>query len=227
MSDFPFDIVGFDLDGTLVNTSGDLGAAVNHALALAGRQPVPLDNIHEMVGGGAKMLLKQALERTGGMPADGFKPYYKALLAYYGEHVSVHSHPYEGCVEALEALAAMDVTLAVVTNKFESFARTLLGDLGLLGHFALLVGGDSLGKDADGQYRAKPMPDPLLHIRTECGGGPMAYIGDSSYDVDAAKAAGIPVLVAGWGYNDRPAGELGGDAVIRGFDELIPALKAL
>lgn len=227
MSDFPFDIVGFDLDGTLVDTSGDLGAAVNHALELAQRPPVPLDNIHEMVGGGAKMLLIEALERTGGIPEDGLKPYYKALLAYYGEHVSIHSRPYDGCVATLEALANMDVRLAVVTNKFESFARTLLGDLDLLRHFELLVGGDSLGKGPDGQYRAKPMPDPLLHIRDACGGGRMAYIGDSSYDVDAARAAGVPVLVAGWGYNDRPAHELGGNAVIRGFGELIAALRTV
>lgn len=227
MTDFPFATVGFDLDGTLVDTSGDLGAAVNFALAKAGHPPVPLDNIHEMVGGGAKMLLMDAFARSGGDPDDGFRPYYKALLEYYGGNVSVHSRPYPGCIEALDKLGAMGVKLAVVTNKFESFARQLLADLGLIDRFELVVGSDTLGKDAHGKYIAKPLPDPLWHIAKHCGGGRMAYIGDSSYDVDAARAADIPVVVAGWGFNDKPPEQLGGDRVIRHFDALIRTLRTL
>src|SRR3546814_20336161 len=72
MADFPFAAVGFDLDGTLLDTSRDLGTAVNHALALGGFNPVPLDSATHLIGGGAKVMLARAVEQQGGMPPDEF-----------------------------------------------------------------------------------------------------------------------------------------------------------
>jgi len=66
MTDFPFDIVGFDLDGTLVDTSGDLANALNHALADAGRPPLARDAVRTMIGGGARHMLMQGMASTGG-----------------------------------------------------------------------------------------------------------------------------------------------------------------
>lgn len=222
MAEFRFDIVGFDLDGTLLETHHDLGAAVNHALATGGFDPVPVEAIEELIGGGAKLMLKRAIDSRGGLPDEEFRVLYKALLAFYAEHNCVHTRPYPGAVAALDALAARGVRLALVTNKFESFARAILEKLDLARHFGVILGGDTLGKG-----RSKPAPDPLLEARARLGGGRFAYIGDSSYDVLSARAAGVPVVVAGYGYCDRPPAELGGDAVITGFDELIPALAAL
>ncbi|MGX7952160.1 HAD-IA family hydrolase [Tsuneonella sp. HG249] len=222
MAKFPFDIVGFDLDGTLLETHKDLGAAVNHALGVGGFEHVPVEGIEDLIGGGAKMMLKRVVESRGGLPDDEFRVLYKELLAFYAENNCVHTTPYPGASETLVALAARGVRLALVTNKFESFARAILTKLDLARHFEVILGGDTLGKG-----RSKPAPDPLFEARAQLGGGCFAYIGDSSYDVLSARAAGVPVIVAGYGYCDKPPADLGGDAVIMGFGELIPALERL
>lgn len=227
MSDFPFDAVGFDLDGTLLDTFRDLGTAVNHALELGGFDPVPVDSSKDLIGGGAKIMLARAVDAQGGLPEEEFRPLYKAMLAYYAEHNAVHSRPYPGALEALDALDAMGVKTAVVTNKFEEFARSILTQLGLVARFVTIIGGNSLGKGPDGTFIAKPAPDPVLAAREQCGGGRFVFVGDSSYDVAAARAAQVPVVVAAYGYCDKPAHELGGDAVIDSFGGLIPALRAL
>ncbi len=223
----PFDIVAFDLDGTLLDTHRDLGAAVNHALQLGGFDAVPVAQVESLIGGGAKIMLRGAIDAQGGLPDDEFRPLYKALLAYYAENNAVHTRPYPGAEDALDDLAARDIKLAVVTNKFESFAATILTQLGLADRFVTIIGGDSLGKDAGGKFRAKPQPDPIFEAIDRCGGGRCAFIGDSTYDMAAARAANVPVIAAAYGYCDKPAHELGADAVIAGFNELIPALARI
>lgn len=222
MTNFPFSAIGFDLDGTLLDTFRDLGAAVNYALDLGGFDPVPVGTSKDLIGGGAKIMLSRAVDAQGGMDKDAFKALYKKMLGYYAENNAVHSRPYPGVVEALDQFAAMDVRMAVVTNKFESFATDILTQLGLADRFVTIIGGDTMGKG-----NAKPAPDPVIEARKRCGGGSFAFVGDSSYDVDAAKGAGVPVVVAAYGYCDKPPQELGGDAVIERFGELIPALKTL
>lgn len=227
MAGFPFDIVAFDLDGTLLETHRDLGAAVNHALALGGFEPVPADSASDLIGGGAKIMLKQAVDAQGGLPDEEFRPLYKQMLAYYSENNAVHTRPYPGAAETLSALAQADVRMAVVTNKFEGFARQILTSLGLIDHFVGVIGGDSLGKDADGKYIAKPAPGPVLRAQEICGGGRIVFVGDSSYDVKAARAAGVPVVAAMYGYCDGTAEQLGADAAIDSLGGLIPALERL
>lgn len=220
MAHFPFDAVGFDLDGTLLDTHQDLGAAVNHALAEGGFQPVPVEHVESLIGGGAKLMLARALEEQGGVPHDEFRRLYKLLLAFYSEHNAVHTRPYPQVEDVLDALAERGARMSVVTNKFESFARDILGKLGLADRFATIIGGDTLGKG-----RAKPAPDPIHAAREACGGGRFVFVGDSSYDVMAAQAAGVPVIAAAYGYCDKPADELGADAVIGSFGELLPLLE--
>ncbi|WP_114520460.1 HAD family hydrolase [Altererythrobacter sp. ZODW24] len=222
MTKFPFDIVGFDLDGTLLDTHQDLGAAVNHALAIAGRPEVPIGQIEGLIGGGAKIMLKKALEDTGGIAEGEFRPLYKALLAYYSDNNAVHSRPYPGVVEALDALAERGVKMAVVTNKFESFATKILTELGLADRFETIIGGDTMGKG-----RAKPEPYPIIEMMKRLGGGRTVFIGDSSYDIAAAKAADVPSVAAAFGYCNKPPHELGADAIITGFDALIETLEGL
>lgn len=117
--------------------------------------------------------------------------------------------------------------MAVVTNKFEGFARDILTQLGLIDRFRAVIGGDTLGKDSSGNYRAKPLADPLCEAATRCRSSAMVFVGDSSYDVDAARAAKMPVVVAAYGYCDKPPHDLGGDAVIDSLEGLIPALHSL
>lgn len=227
MTDIPFDAIGFDLDGTLLDTFRDLGAAVNHALVLGGFEAVSVETSKDLIGGGAKIMLARAVEAQGGLPEDEFKRLYKAMLGYYEEHNAVHTVPYPGVREALAELAAKGVRMAVVTNKFEAFARNVLTQLNLIGAFETVIGGDSMGKGSDGKFLAKPHPAPVLKAQDLTGSGRFVFIGDSSYDVRAAKAAGVPVVAAAYGYCDAPPHDLGADAVIDSFDGLIPALAAL
>lgn len=226
-SDFPFDAIGFDLDGTLLDTFRDLGAAVNHALVLGGFAEVSVETSKDLIGGGAKIMLARAIEVQGGVPEDEFKRLYKAMLSYYEAHNAVHTAPYPGVREALAELAAKGVRMVVVTNKFEAFARNVLTQLDLIGRFEAVIGGDSMGKGADGQFLAKPHPAPVLAAREATGSGRFVFIGDSTYDVRAAKAAGVPVIAAAYGYCDAAPQDLGADAVIDSFAELIPALESL
>jgi len=223
MSDFPFDTIGFDLDGTLVDTAPDLCRAVNHALAAIGRAPVSEDTTRHLVGGGARAMLARALDRTGGAVDDAtFEQLHADLIAHYERHTSEHSAPYPGCLAALDALEARGCRLAVVTNKAEHLARKLLDELGMSHRFDCLIGGDTLGRE-----RAKPKRDMIDEALRRCGGTRFAMVGDSSFDVRAARAAEVPVVVLGIGYHDVPPEELGADALIGHFDELVGALEAL
>lgn len=227
MKTIPFDAIGFDLDGTLLDTFRDLGAAVNHALLLGGFQAVPLETSKDLIGGGAKIMLARALDAQGGVPADEFKRLYKAMLGYYEGHNAIYTAPYPQVRDVLAQLADQGIRMAVVTNKFEAFARSVLTQLDLIDQFETVIGGDTMGKGPDGQYLAKPHPAPVLKAHEVLGGGRFVFIGDSTYDVRAAKAAGVPVIAAAYGYCDGPPNELGADAVIDSFGDLIPALAAL
>ena len=222
MADFPFDIVAFDLDGTLLETHRDLGTAVNHALTVGGFATIPLESAQALIGGGAKMMLHKALGEQGGVSDEEFRRLYKALLAYYGEHYAVHTKPYPHAVTVLDELARRGVRLAIVTNKFESFARGVLGSLGLRDKFDAVIGGDTMGKG-----RAKPAPEPIFEAQARCGGGRTVFVGDSSYDRDAARAAKVPFVAACYGYCDKTPDEFEADATIDSLDQLVPVLERL
>lgn len=219
---FPFQIVGFDLDGTLLDTSGDLTAAVNFALAEAGRAPLTIEQVKPMIGGGAKHMLLQTLDATGGCDEDEAKRLYKLMLGFYEANLTVHTRPFPGAIEAVDALRAKGVRVGVVTNKFESFAAQVLHDLNLSEKFDTLIGGDTLGRG-----NAKPSAAPIHELIQRLGGGCTAFVGDSIYDMQAARNAGIPSVAVSFGFLLHPIDEMGADMVIDGFDELIPALERL
>lgn len=221
----PFDLVGFDLDGTLLDTSGDLGAALNHALGLAGRAPVSLAAARTYVGGGTRVMLERALAANGGpVPQEQFEALLPELVTYYEHHIADHTVIFPGVPAMLDSLAAQGVKLALVTNKLEHLAVKLLDALKLSHHFTTIIGGDTLGPG-----RAKPAPD-LLHLMVERSGLPdprAAYVGDTIYDTRAARAAGMPVVVVDFGFAQGPAQDLGADAIISHFDALIPTLAGM
>ncbi len=219
MTTHRFATIGFDLDGTLLDTSGDLGAAVNHALSLIGRPPVPREAVMGLIGGGARPMLSRALALTGG--ADGLDKdqLFAQLLAYYEANIAVHTALYPGAAEMLDALDASDTKIAVVTNKREPMARLLFEELGLTDRFACIIGA--------GTYPLKPAPDALHAMVAQCGGGAAAFVGDTTFDTRAARAAGLPSVAVSFGFCDAPPQLLEADAVIDHFDELIPALAAL
>ena len=222
MADFPFDIVAFDLDGTLLETHRDLGTAVNHALTLGGFAVVPIESATDLIGGGAKIMLRRAIDDQGGCDEGRFRELYKAMLGYYGEHYAVHTRPYPHAADALDYLRRRGVKLAVVTNKFERFAIGVLEALELRDRFDCVIGGDTLGKG-----KAKPNPDPIWAARDRLGGGRTAFVGDSTYDVKAGAAAGVPTIAVTYGYHDCSPLEMGADAVIDSLENLIHTLESI
>jgi len=223
MTDFPFRIVGFDLDGTLLDSGDDLGVALNHVLARLGRETVPLAEVRGLIGGGAKMLLERGLQRTGGLlPADEMRALHHELIDFYADNIAHHTRPFPGAEAMLDDLAARGVAVAVVTNKMERLAVALLDALNLSNRFATIIGGDTLGPG-----RSKPAPDLLLEMTRRLGEGPAAYVGDTTYDTRAAAAAGMPCVAVSFGFNDAPVATLGAAAVIDHFDALVPSLTSL
>jgi phosphoglycolate phosphatase len=224
MRDFPFKIVGFDLDGTLLDTHADLGMAVNHALTQIGRPAIPIGEVRDLIGGGARQMLHRALEITGGLlPDSQVSALHRELIRFYDAHIAVHTCLFPGGEAMLDELAARGVQLAVVTNKLEALASKVLDVLGLSPRFYTIIGGDTLGPK-----RAKPARDLLDEMIARAGSpGRAAYVGDTTYDTGAARAAGLPCVAVSFGFNDVAVDELGADAVIGHFDELVPVLETL
>ncbi len=218
-----FDGVVFDLDGTLVETAPDLCRALNHALAAAGRPPLPLDDVRLMVGEGARTLVQRGLAAAGDEPAeDEIESAVEALLATYWDHVADESAPFPGVVEVLEAFASAGTKMAVCTNKPIRLTEKLLRELDLRRWFDAVLGGDSLPV-------RKPHARHLLAALDLIGVSPgrAVMIGDSVNDVKLARNAGVPVVVVSFGYTVIPPRDLGADAVIDSFAELAGALARL
>ncbi|MEC3948923.1 HAD family hydrolase [Sphingobium sp. HWE2-09] len=219
MSSIPFDIVGFDLDGTLIDTSGDLAAAVNYAIGTIDRPPFPTASIHPFVGKGAKIMLARALDASGGYTADTLDALLPILLDYYEQNLAIHSVPYPGLLDAMDALTAAGVKLAICTNKAERFTLPLMRQIGLSDRFAAIVGGDTVGV-------AKPDPAPIHEMIARAGGGRTIFIGDTINDIAGARNAGIPSIAVSFGFLDGPVDNLDADAVIDHFDDLLPLLQS-
>ena len=223
MHDFPFAIVGFDLDGTLLDTHGDLASALNHALELERRPELASSEVRDLIGGGTGKMLARALALTGGsVSAERFEVLEDALVSYYSDHIANHSTYFPGGEPMLTGLIERGVKLAVVTNKFERLAVRLLAELGMTRQFFTVIGSDTLGPGS-----GKPAPDMLLEMQRRGGGGRAAFVGDTSFDSRAARAAEMPCVIVSFGFNDAAPDTLGASAVIDHYDELIPALMRL
>lgn len=220
MDRFPFDVVAFDLDGTLADTAPDLARALNHVLGELGRPGVPAESVRHLIGHGARALLRRGLAATGEASEALVERGYPLFLEFYGAHLCEGTAAYGRLEEALDALAGAGAAIAVCTNKAEALTLKLLGALGLQGRFDAVVGGDTLPV-------RKPDPAPLLEAIARAGGGRAAFVGDSITDADTARAAGVPFVAVSFGFSDRPVAELGADAIIDSYDALVPALSRL
>jgi phosphoglycolate phosphatase len=207
-----------DLDGTLIHTAPDLAASANRMLEALGMSPYEQATVETWIGNGVSRLVKRAL--TGDMDAEPetelYERAYPLFLQFYGEQVSERSRPYPGVVEGLEALKTAGFGLACITNKAEAFTLPLLKALKLDGYFALVLSGDSLPKK-------KPDPLPLLHACEHFGVTPehAVLVGDSVNDTQAARAAGMPVILVSYGYNrGQDVRELNPEAVVESLADV-------
>ena len=210
----------FDLDGTLVDTAPDLMSATNHALGLAGLEPVTLGELRPFIGRGSKAMIEAGLVLRGKRVADEeSRRLHDAFLAFYAANVAVGSRPFEGVPELLDQLLAAGARLAVCTNKYADLSRLLLQELGLAACFAAIAGRDTFAV-------CKPDPGHLTGTIAMVGGRAerAVMVGDSEVDIATAMAAKVPSVGVTFGYTTRPVRELGPTAVIDHFRELPAAL---
>jgi phosphoglycolate phosphatase len=215
--------IAFDLDGTLVETAPDLVATLNATLASEGLPPVPYETARNLVGHGAKHMIEQGYAATGlALPTDLSPVLFERFIATYVAHIADTSHPFPGCLEALDALADAGAVLVVATNKRTDLAVALLDALNMTDLFAAVIGAD---------LAPAPKPDGrhILFAIEEADGDPdMALmVGDSISDIQGAKNAGVPVIGVTFGYTDVPVSELGADVVIDQYSALVAAVSRL
>ena len=183
-------IIVFDLDGTLIDSGRDLAESIGELLESYGAPALPVAEVLRMVGEGAPVLVRRALERCNLDP-----PLDEALSRYikiYDRRMMDHTVPYPGMAESL-AIALRRGPLAVLTNKPLGPSIGILEGLGLRGFFSRIIGGDS-------EYGRKPDPAGLLALQVLAPGDAIVMVGDSPADWKAAEKAGVPFVFARYGF---------------------------
>ena len=187
----------FDLDGTLLDTLGDLAASVNFALRTHGMPEHSLDDVRRFVGNGVRKLMERAV------PDGADNPLFDEAFATFRQHYMAHSldttRPYEGIPEALEALKANGCHLAVVSNKM------MAATVELCRHFFPDTIEVAIGEHEAEGIRKKPAPDTVFAALRELGveKDRAVYVGDSDVDVQTAANSGLPCISVLWGFRDR------------------------
>ncbi len=213
----------FDLDGTLVDTAPDLIDTLNYTLARHGLSVVPFETARPSIGGGARMMIENALATKGreSAPTDVDR-LYAAFVAHYAEHIADRSRPFPHIEATLDRLATDGYRLAVCTNKLEWLSKRLLDALHLTQRFAAICGQDTFGMQK---------PDPkMFRLTVERAGGETKraiMVGDSVTDIRTARAAHVPVVAVDFGYTDIPIASLQPDRVISSFAQLPTAITEL
>lgn len=213
----------FDLDGTLVDSLPDIADALGLLLERHGLERHAPDAVRTMIGKGVEVLVRRGFAGRGrALQDDEARRLTEDYLALYEPRATRDTRLFPFVAETVAMLAGEGFALAVCTNKPTAVSREMLRDFGLVDRIPVVVGGDF------GPPR-KPAPDLLLAALglLEAGADDAVMIGDSASDVEAAKAAGVPVIAVEYGYTPVPAAELGADVVIRDFSELAPALAHL
>lgn len=220
----PFKAIVFDLDGTLVDTLPDIHEALNRALAEARLATIDEAACRNMIGGGARNLIEQAFTVIGETPDETrIDELFERFLDLYRDEPAIRSKPFPGVIDALEVLQGRGLALGICTNKPQDLSELVLDGLNMGRFFGdVVIGGDTLPI-------RKPDAGHLLEVIQRLGHVPAdaVMVGDSATDVGAARNAGVPVIVVDFGYTDRPAAELGADALISHFDALQDAMTRL
>lgn len=185
----------FDLDGTFADTAPDLGAALNHVLAMHDKAPIPIEVSRLQASHGSAGLLNLGF---GIQPHDPqFAELRDAFLNHYATHLCEHTILFPGMAALIEQLEQRNIPWGIVTNKPHRFTAPLMRALGYAERAACMISGDTCAE-------AKPHPLPLLHAANQIGIAPShcLYLGDDKRDMDAANAAQMRGIIARYGYID-------------------------
>jgi phosphoglycolate phosphatase len=214
------DCIVFDLDGTLVDTAGDITVALNHALVTLGRPGVDPAEVRSMIGHGGRALLERALGESGGFSEQLVQHGLRLFLDHYAANIAASARPFPNLEPVLDRLAARGFRLGICTNKTERLAHALIEAIGWSGRFAAILGADS---------RPWRKPDPRhLHATIAAAGGVRAlFVGDSPTDAETARAAGVPLILYAHGYSTEPLDTLGADAILDDYAAFEAALAVV
>lgn len=188
-----FKLILFDLDGTLVDTAIDLSDALNFALVPEGKAGYTVDETKAMIGDGVTRLIEKALGEEKKSAAEATV---ERFLDCYGKNIAVHSRPYPMVVETLERLPGY--IKVVISNKRESLCVRLLQKLGMLHHFDLVIGSDTLNAK-------KPSPEPLFYAmrRFDMLPSETVIVGDSPFDIQAGRSSSIKTVAVTYGFKEK------------------------
>ena len=187
----------FDLDGTLLDTLGDLAASVNYALRTHGMPEHSIDDVRRFVGNGVRKLMERAVPDGADNPR--FDETFATFRQYYMAHSLDTTRPYEGIPETLATLKARGCHLAVVSNKMMAATQALCH------HFFPDTIEVAIGEDEAAGIRRKPAPDTVFAALKALGVGKenAVNVGDSDVDIQTARNAGLPCISVLWGFRDR------------------------
>ncbi len=203
----------FDLDGTLLDTSQDITNAINHAIKPLGLKPLSVKKTTSMVGYGITKLIENLVS------AQFQEKTLNRFLEYYSKHLLDNTKPYPQVKETLSEL--VNYKKAVISNKRESYSREVLDGNGLLEFFDIILGSDSVAE-------RKPSPAPIFEVlkRADVSKEEAVIIGDSNFDIDAGKAAGIKTIAVTYGYRSKENLQEA-DFMIDTFGELLNTLPQI
>lgn len=211
----------FDLDGTLIDSRADLASSINLVLTDLQLAPLSPELVLSFVGEGVRLLVLRSLRARCGREPEPREIDHaqERFLHHYGAHLLDETWLYP---EVATTLAALDgLPKAVVTNKPYAFTLTILERLGVLSHFSVVFGGDSLAE-------RKPSALPLLEAARRCGApaGECLMIGDTRVDIEAGKNAGMKTCGYVGGFRGhRELSEVGADVLIESFSELLKVVQ--
>ncbi|KQQ82113.1 phosphoglycolate phosphatase [Aureimonas sp. Leaf324] len=213
----------FDLDGTLVDSLPDIHAALNETLESLGEPPFTIEAVGRMVGQGVQILIGCAYEALDKEidPATRDK-IAERYLAIYSARSTELTTLNAGATDCVRILAERGIALGVVTNKPGAETADILAHFGLADRMAMVVGGDA-------GPRKKPAPDLIIFACRQLGiePGDALFVGDSENDVEAARAAGMPVVAMRGGYTASDVDALGAALVLDRLDEIPARLEEL
>ena len=187
--------VVFDLDGTLLDTLGDLRDSVNFALEKNNLPKRTTEEIRSFVGNGIRLLIERAVPEN--TPIEITDKCFSDFKEYYKDHSAILTKAYDGIIDLLTTLKEKGVKIAVVSNKADFAVKTLMED-----YFKGLY--DCAYGERAGVMR-KPAPDAVFSAISEMGGSleNTVYIGDSEVDIETSKNAKLPCIAVTWGFRDK------------------------